>query len=361
MKEKFSKVTEVMGNKNTSPPKGPDTGSGQMEDDDDISSVTGSVSRYGASSLSPELLASLQSLGENTDYTLLPHSLHQIAEACSRQEDYQLAIQLLQLEKLYHERVLYNLTVLQENWESLWKEKTSDNCLPDETDNIGQKHISTLRHLCRTHLKPSLSEAKPLDITLTDLHSEASHQGTECKSEITHGDDEERRMKSKGKDLNEEDTYEQAKEAEDEDEEVNVEWPTGVPQASDKDLAKLSHADGSLSPDGLVSILKRRRASLDGLPPPSDIGAKLNSKRKVRFSEPEDGIEQDEVSGDSCLILLLLCLVTVVISIGGTALYCSLVDRYSNICTDFTLNVDFFVTNVRRFFEGLGHWLPHRT
>lgn len=28
----------------------------------------------------------------------------------------QLAIQLLQLEKLYHERVLFNLTVLQENW-----------------------------------------------------------------------------------------------------------------------------------------------------------------------------------------------------------------------------------------------------
>lgn len=69
----------------------------------------------------------------------------------------------------------------------------------------------------------------------------------------------------------------------------------------------------------------------------------------------------DEVGGDSCLILLLLCLVTVVISIGGTALYCTLVDTYSNICTDFTHNVDFYVTNVRRFFEGLRHWLPLRT
>lgn len=48
----------------------------------------------------------------------------------------------------------------------------------------------------------------------------------------------------------------------------------------------------SSSPDGLVSILKRRRASLDGLPPPSDVATKQNSKRKVRFSEPEDGIEQ---------------------------------------------------------------------
>lgn len=67
------------------------------------------------------------------------------------------------------------------------------------------------------------------------------------------------------------------------------------------------------------------------------------------------------MAGDSCLILLLLCLVTVVISIGGTALYCTLVGTYSNICTDFTHNVDFYVTNVRGFFEGLGLLLPLRT
>lgn len=87
----------------------------------------------------------------------------------------QLAIQLLQLEKLYHERVLFNLTVLQENWgtarsafpagdfcvkclsvlaESRCKEKKdAEKRLPAETDNIGQKHIETLRHICGTHLK----------------------------------------------------------------------------------------------------------------------------------------------------------------------------------------------------------------
>lgn len=69
----------------------------------------------------------------------------------------------------------------------------------------------------------------------------------------------------------------------------------------------------------------------------------------------------DEVSGDSCLILLLLCLVTVVISIGGTALYCTLVDTYSNICTDFTQNVNFYAVNFRAFFEGLSYWLPAHT
>ena len=38
----------------------------------------GSVSGDGLPGPSPELLASLQSLRENSDYTLLPHSLHQV-------------------------------------------------------------------------------------------------------------------------------------------------------------------------------------------------------------------------------------------------------------------------------------------
>ncbi len=51
----------------------------------------------------------------------------------------------------------------------------------------------------------------------------------------------------------EEETYEEGQEVEEEEEpceetpeeeEVKVEWPTGVPQASDKDLAKLSHTEG---------------------------------------------------------------------------------------------------------------------
>ncbi|XP_049611984.1 consortin, connexin sorting protein b isoform X2 [Syngnathus scovelli] len=346
MKEKLAEVTEVMGNNNSEPPNGPDIATHQDDD------VTGSVSRYGASSLSPELLASLQSLGENTDYTLLPHSLHQIAQACSLQEDYQLAIQLLQLEKLYHERVLFNLTVLQENWESQCKEKDADKCLPAETDNIGQKHIETLRHICGTHLKPSLGEDRTLIDVTRQSKKEAPHQGKASNPEITNEDDKEvGKMISKSNHPNHhkpgicEETLEEMKEDDEEEQDVKVEWPAGVPQASDTDLAKLCHVDGSLSSDGLVSILKRRRASLDGLPPPGNIDNKMNCKRKVRFIEPQDGMDQ----------------VTVVISVGGTALYCSLVDKSSNICTDFTLNMDFYVTNMWSFFQGFRHWLPHGT
>ena len=67
------------------------------------------------------------------------------------------------------------------------------------------------------------------------------------------------------------------------------------------------------------------------------------------------------MGGDSCLILLLLCLVTVVMSLGGTAAYCALVDSCSSICTDFTHNANFYVTHVRRFLDELRRWLPLRS
>lgn len=54
----------------------------------------------------------------------------------------------------------------------------------------------------------------------------------------------------------EEEKYEEGQEVEEEtpeEEEVKVEWPTGVPQASDKDLAKLSIKEGvSLSSNRMM-------------------------------------------------------------------------------------------------------------
>uniref|UniRef100_A0A8C3AIS8 Consortin C-terminal domain-containing protein n=1 Tax=Cyclopterus lumpus TaxID=8103 RepID=A0A8C3AIS8_CYCLU len=254
-----------------------------------------------------ELLASLQSLRENSDYTMLPHSLHQIAEAYSLKEDYQWAIQFLQLEKLYHERLLSNLAALQANW------GTARICF-----------IPSGNIICEE--KPSFNE------------TETTHQDEEQKQSVDpelptpqtchqEGGEEEEEEEEEREEEEEEETCEEGQEVEEEEEpceetpeeEVKVEWPTGVPQASDKDLDKLSHTEGV----GKHFIFWS------------------NHLASVHFSPA------DEMGGDSCLILLLLCLVTVVISIGGTALYCTLVDTYSNICTDFTHNVDFYVMNVR--------------
>ncbi|KAL7862568.1 hypothetical protein SRHO_G00140090 [Serrasalmus rhombeus] len=106
---------------------------------------------------------------------------------------------------------------------------------------------------------------------------------------------------------------------------------------------------------GLVSILKRR-ASLEGTSSTTPT-PKPASKRKVRFRVPDDGLDHDEVGGDSWLLLLLLCLATVVISVGGTALYCTFGDAQSSVCTDFSHNMDFYVGQVQRGVDELRHWL----
>ncbi|XP_021468104.2 consortin [Oncorhynchus mykiss] len=382
-----------MGNKSTSPPRDPDTEKTQREEANNTETASGSA----PPGPSPDLLASLQSLGEHSDHTLLPQTLHQIAEAYSLEEEYQWAVQFLQLERLYHERLLSNLTALQEDWESQCRKcnRAAESTSPGETNSIGQEHIEILSQICRTHQRPMLSAGKSMaDTALKDNHNtkeqcernereSPSHHGkvrgsnpvrqgeedfeqtTSTGADSAMVEEEEGgvveggvdEMEAEGQEVDEEEVFEESPE-----EEVQVvEWPAGVPQASAKDLVKLSHVEESSSPDGLVSILKRRRASLDGLPPEGPDAAKQNSKRKVRFSEPEDGMEPEEVGGDSCLILLLLCLVTVVISLGGTALYCTLVDTYSSICTDFSHNVDFYVVQVRHFLDGLRHWLSIRS
>ncbi|NXV99656.1 CNST protein, partial [Fregetta grallaria] len=106
--------------------------------------------------------------------------------------------------------------------------------------------------------------------------------------------------------------------------------------------------------EGLVSILKKRD---------DREGKKIaqvqqrQTKRRVRFQEMEDTLDQDEVTGGSCILLILLCIATVFLSIGGTALYCTFGDMESPVCTDFAANMDFYYTQILQRMEELKHWI----
>ncbi|NXP16638.1 CNST protein, partial [Scytalopus superciliaris] len=106
--------------------------------------------------------------------------------------------------------------------------------------------------------------------------------------------------------------------------------------------------------EGLVSILKKRD-DRDG----KTIAQvqQRQTKRRVRFQEMEDTLDQDEVSGGSCILLILLCIATVFLSIGGTALYCTFGDMESPVCTDFADNMDFYYTQILQRMEELKHWI----
>ncbi|KGM00142.1 Consortin, partial [Charadrius vociferus] len=106
--------------------------------------------------------------------------------------------------------------------------------------------------------------------------------------------------------------------------------------------------------EGLVSILKKR----------DDREGKTiaqvqqrQTKRRVRFQEMDDTLDQDEVAGGSCILLILLCVATVFLSIGGTALYCTFGDMESPVCTDFAANMDFYYTQILQRMEELKHWI----
>ncbi|XP_007481579.2 consortin [Monodelphis domestica] len=120
------------------------------------------------------------------------------------------------------------------------------------------------------------------------------------------------------------------------------------------DLAKRIEIAEIVPTEGLVSILKKRNNSEGNQLTQME---QKPSKRRVRFQEMEDSLDQDEVGGGSCLLLVLLCIATVFLSVGGTALYCTFGDVESPVCTDFAANMDFYYTKLLQGITELKHWI----
>ncbi|XP_036994719.2 consortin [Artibeus jamaicensis] len=120
------------------------------------------------------------------------------------------------------------------------------------------------------------------------------------------------------------------------------------------DLAKRIEIAEVAPAEGLVSILKKRSDA--GGDRPAQMQQRP-SKRRVRFQEIDDHLDQDEVGGGSCILLVLLCVATVFLSVGGTALYCAFGDMESPVCVDFADNVDFYYTKLLQGVAGLKHWV----
>ncbi|KAM9432762.1 consortin-like isoform 4-T4 [Salvelinus alpinus] len=411
---------------------------------------------------STTLLASLQELGERKDHSHLPQSLHQIAEAFVLQEDYERAVCCVQLERLYHQRRLHNLTTLQEQWERRCRSDGQGE--RNSNTNLAAQQLDRLAYICKTHQRPSPgtekceavdsvsvrvedkcpSRSSALDVAqnsrdskriegfhrdrlidgslakgeeregraeFTGAQSEGTGQQTEREMEHTTqegyaGPDpptggEISRSKPEER-LGGEEEQEEVEEAEEEKdsdvcfkalEEISVlavkeQLTLEEVQQEENQIEELCEEyvqeedvfvveiirDGAASLDGLakritvemtpapslVSILKKRRRSVcveNVCVAPSSAPHKHPAKRRVRFKVPDDGFDQDQVGGDSCLLLFLLCLVTVVISLGGTAVYCALGNAHSTVCTDFSRNADFYLAQLHRGMNQLRHWL----
>uniref|UniRef100_A0A8C2BHP9 Consortin, connexin sorting protein b n=1 Tax=Cyprinus carpio TaxID=7962 RepID=A0A8C2BHP9_CYPCA len=320
---------------------------------------------------SPSLLASLQSLAEHNDHMLLPHSLHQIAEGYFLEKDYQWAFEFLQLEKLYHERLLSNLASIQEEWESQRKvivQAESNSPLNSNGTDREREHVELLSHICRkSHQRPNLFLEKNMDDIR--LHNSSTIVPEHRRSKSEHASVNSTERDNRADDCSwlgaEQEPEEDCELNEEEDEEGLEEdecWNEKLQDDTVVDgqvpVDELANHFQKFASNGLVSILKKRvyiKETENALP------LKDSTKRRVRFREPDDAFDQDESARNSCLILLILCLVTVVISMGGTALYCLVGEAYSNVCVDFSQNVDFYFGPVRRGMDALAQWLSSDT
>lgn len=120
------------------------------------------------------------------------------------------------------------------------------------------------------------------------------------------------------------------------------------------DLAKKIEIAEAVPAEGLVSILKKRNDTVGDHPAQMQ---QKPAKRRVRFQEIDDNLDPDEVGSGSCILLILLCIATVFLSVGGTALYCTLGNMESPVCTDFADNMDFYYTKLLQGVAGLKHWI----
>uniref|UniRef100_A0A672Q1S8 Consortin, connexin sorting protein b n=1 Tax=Sinocyclocheilus grahami TaxID=75366 RepID=A0A672Q1S8_SINGR len=272
----------------------------------------------------------------------------------------QWAVEFLHLEKLYHERLLSNLASIQEKWGKDRTISVQTESNPNGTDRE-REHMELLSHICKTHQSLLLLQNMD-DIRLHNSPTLVSeHRRSKSEQASVNSTERETRADDcswlgaeqepeEDCELNEEEEEDEEGLEEDECWNEELQDDTVVDgQVPVDELANHIQVE-QFSSNGLVSILKKRVYE-NGLP------LKDSTICRVRFREPDDTSDQDESARNSCLILLILCLVTVVISMCGTALYCLVGEAYSNVCVDFSQNVDFYFGPLRRGVDALAQWL----
>ncbi|XP_041645254.1 consortin [Cheilinus undulatus] len=216
----------------------------------------------------------------------------------------------------------------------------------------------------RERESPFCQKALPVETLISGAEVEAQHLHQEARTEEKQHDETQESDKTyleqeahlpTGAHVKQQKQTEERME-EEEEEEYEVEQADLIREAAVLDnMAKLITIEEMSPASGLVSILKKRKVCVDDMSVPATVEPqpdKTPAKRRVRFKVPDDSYEHDVGGGDSCLLLFLLCMVTVVISVGGTALYCALGDAHSSVCQDFSRNADFYMGQLQR---GIAH------
>ncbi|KAL8185791.1 UNVERIFIED_CONTAM: hypothetical protein K2H54_058084 [Gekko kuhli] len=85
-----------------------------------------------------------------------------IAETYFQDGEYEKAITFIQLEQLYHEQLLANLSSIQQQWEKKWKAAVSIEVpgLKNSAKGLNNEELDKLAELCTSHQEPLVSRSK---------------------------------------------------------------------------------------------------------------------------------------------------------------------------------------------------------
>ncbi|NXM61733.1 CNST protein, partial [Illadopsis cleaveri] len=99
---------------------------------------------------------------EQMDSKILPLCLHQIAETYFQEEEYEKAMKFIQLERLYHEQLLANLSSIQEQWERKWRTAVPSpvTTLRNSDKELSGQELEKLTRVCSSHQQPQPSKNK---------------------------------------------------------------------------------------------------------------------------------------------------------------------------------------------------------
>ncbi|XP_013386191.1 uncharacterized protein LOC106155754 isoform X1 [Lingula anatina] len=256
-------------------------------------------------------LGCLTGLEEGSGFTYLPQCLHSVADVYFKKEEYEKAIQFIQAEKMYYESALIDTMGLEKRVEDRKKEKESGDTSPPVT---GEESLDALRATEYEELSKLCLERDQPRLALDYIA-----KATKLRQQVF---GEQHPITVKSLDF------------------FTVVYAEVGKQQYKESLQK--HTDRAVSPgeggdahstpiSEPASILRRRKFTTD-----SDLAEKL--KKEVSFEEMRRRDKEDEEWISMTLLWIFLGVLSIMLVVLLTTLYCSLTER-SSTCSAIKGNI----------------------
>ncbi|XP_035690455.1 uncharacterized protein LOC118425609 [Branchiostoma floridae] len=277
-------------------------------------------------------LGCLRDLDETEGFSKLPQCLHQIADTFYRKEEYDKAVQFIQAEKMYYENALIDTTELQKALSEATRSGQGDTGTPDPRV-LRAMEFENLARMCVQRKKPQLAleycgkAVKAYQTVLGDDHPAT----TQCLDYFTVIYAEAGR-KEYSDAMGQFQSGQEETEGQLDGTSTLQEGTTDVQQKEGATAVETSEV--------------RRRA------PGSAEKEEVEEAGQVH-SEQERGVQDIQTQTDDVtwLVLLLVFLVTLVLTLVGTYLYCQS-DRTSSFCNTWRSDLNYYYMSLKYRLHG---------